>query len=107
MDAGKDQIFEDYITQDFVILVQVDQGIAVNARRLCRKHDGLKKANDGVHLATAIAINADELHTTDRNDLLPLNGQVYRDDGVLLMICEPPPAAPGETAPLFAGTGSD
>lgn len=104
IEAAKDEEFEDYIDQDFVKLVQVDQEIAYRARRLCRKHDKLKKANDGVHLACAVIHNLDELHTTDRNDLLRLNGEVYCDNGQLLPIILPPAAGTGETLPLLGGS---
>lgn len=97
----RDQAFEDYISQDFVNLVQIDYEIAMRARRLCRTHAGLKKANDGIHLATAVIHNMDELHTTDKDDLLHLNGAVHCDNGNLLSIIEPPPAGTGETIPLL------
>lgn len=84
-----DQIFESYISSDFVTEVQVDHEIAVLSRRLCRLHPPLKKPNDGIHLASAIVNNLDEFHTFDSDDLLVLNGSIHRANGTLLNMCKP------------------
>lgn len=85
----QDKIFEDYISSDFVVEVQVDHEIAVMSRRLCRHHRELKKPTDGIHLASAIVNNLDEFHSFDHSDLLVLNGNVSRADGLKLHICKP------------------
>jgi predicted nucleic acid-binding protein len=90
LEQTKDAAFEDYISQDFVTEVQVDHDIGVRARRLCRFHQVLKKPNDGIHLASALRENLDEFHTTDRVDLLPLNGSILNDNGSAIKICKPP-----------------
>jgi len=100
--------FLNFVDQDFVYEVQLDHDIATMARALCRKHAPLKKPNDGVHIATAAMHNVDELHTFDRDDLLPLNGLVMRLDQKPLVVCRPPnrplteePDPRGRTEPLF------
>lgn len=96
--GDKDADFENFLLQDFVQVVQVDRDIAIRSRRLCRKHQTLKKPNDGVHLATALTYNCDEFHTTDDKDLTPLSGLESTDDGrplpVMYPPAPPPPAAP-------------
>ena len=95
--ADKDKAFEDYLEQEFVVEVAVDHDIGVLARTLLRKHcPPLKKPNDAIHLATAILHNVDELHTSDRDDLLNLDGHIQRKDGKTLKICNvpnPPPVS--------------
>lgn len=54
-----------------------------------RRHTECKKPTDAVHLATAILVNADEMHTYDASDLLGLSGKVARQDGEMLTICIP------------------
>lgn len=102
--AAMDVEFEDYISQDFVTLVQVDFDIGVQARRLLREQPKLKKPADAVHLATAVLNNIDELHTFDADNLIPLSGAVTRQDQVPLIVCfpqEPPPPPPPPPMPLF------
>jgi predicted nucleic acid-binding protein len=91
---ARDREFEDYIEQGFVVEVQCDHPIAVLSRKLCRAHARLKKPTDGIHLASAVLWNADELHTFDNENLLALDGHVRREDGKLLKICKPPPRPP-------------
>ncbi|NYF31144.1 PIN domain-containing protein [Sphingopyxis sp. JAI108] len=83
-DARIDGLFD----ADFVKVVQVDIEIARLARSLLRSHDKMKKPSDGIHLATAVHWNLDQLHTYDGNDLLGLIG-VKRADGGELDICRP------------------
>lgn len=98
---AEDKTFEDLILQDFVIRVQVDFNVGVLARRLLRKYPKIKKPQDGVHLATALINDLDELHTYDRDDLLDLSEQIPRRDGKKLKICNPPkPPAPPKAAAL-------
>jgi predicted nucleic acid-binding protein len=82
-DAKIDNMFD----QDFVKVVQVDIEVARLAKRLLRDIDKLKKPTDGIHLASAIYWNADQLHTYDGSDLLGV--EVKRADGGDLTICKP------------------
>jgi predicted nucleic acid-binding protein len=95
----KDLIFEDFLNQDFVIYAQVDVDVGKMARRLLRRHPELKKPPDAVHLATAIIHGCDEFHTTDAENILPLNGRVFRLDRSLLLICPPPKPPPPPPPP--------
>ena len=100
----QDQVFEDYILQEFVERVQVDYDVGVLARRLLRKYPEISKPQDGIHLATALLNNVDELHTYDRENLIGLSDKIDRRDGKKLKIGpppEPPAPAPLETLPLF------
>jgi predicted nucleic acid-binding protein len=90
LEDSKDLDFESFIAQDFLIEAQVDHDIGVLARRLLRQFPALKKPNDAIHLATAVMFNIDEFHTYDGENLLSLNGEVQRADGVALIICQPP-----------------
>jgi predicted nucleic acid-binding protein len=88
--AAEDVPFEDFILQDFVKRVQVDLDVGTLARRLLRAYPVIGKPQDGIHLATALLNNVDQLHTYDREDLLGLSGTIDRKDGVKLKICHPP-----------------
>ncbi|MEO5669471.1 MAG: PIN domain-containing protein [Ramlibacter sp.] len=87
---NNDVEFEKFLLQGFLVMVQVDFDIGVDARRLLRAHGVLKKPADGIHLASALQNNVDELHTFDDKNLIPLSGIVTRQDGVALTICYPP-----------------
>lgn len=105
-----DQPFEDYITQDFVVRIQVDSDVGTLARRLLRKYPTIGKPQDAIHLATALLNNAAELHTFDRDNLLGLSGQIACKDQRKLLICHPPtrPAsARAEPLPLFGRLDED
>jgi hypothetical protein len=65
--------------------------VGILAGRLLRKFPEIGKPQDGIHLATALLNNVDELHTYDRKDLIGLSGRIDRKDGVKLKICAPPP----------------
>src|SRR5665213_113707 len=100
----QDQAFEDYILQDFVSRVQVDFDVGTLARRLLRAYPTIQKPQDGIHVATALLNNVDELHTYDRANLLDLTEKIERQDGKKLRICHPPRPpvpAPVESLPLF------
>jgi predicted nucleic acid-binding protein len=99
--ADKDQAFEAFLLQDFVYEVQLDREIALRARRLLRENLQLKKPQDAIHLATALINNLDEFHTFDGVNLIPLSLRVPRNDGVPLLIREPPPPIIGKQADLF------
>jgi len=91
LSAVEDTPFEEFILQDFVTRVQVDLDVGILARRLLRTYPAIRKPQDGIHLATALLNNIDELHTYDREDLLGLDGIIDRKDGTKLRICEPSP----------------
>jgi hypothetical protein len=88
--VADDISFEDYIIQDFVERVQGDFDIGTLARRLLRQYPVIVKPQDGIHLATALLNNVDQLHTYDRENLLGLSGQIDRKDGKKLIICPAP-----------------
>ncbi|MER8526658.1 PIN domain-containing protein [Mesorhizobium sp. M0145] len=96
-DAGKplsedgDKQIELLLRQRWIRAVVVDEKIGVACRRLMRHHTECKKPSDGIHLATALALNVDEMHTFDGADLLKLDGKVNRADGKPLKICPPKP----------------
>lgn len=88
--VAEDVPFEDFILQDFVTLVQVDFVVGTLARRLLRTYPTIVKPQDGIHLATALLNDVDELHTYDRENLTGLTGLIDRRDGNKLKICHPP-----------------
>ena len=61
--------------------MQVDFDVGVLARRLLRKYPEIAKPQDGIHLATALLNNVDELHTYDRENLIGLSDKIDRRDG--------------------------
>lgn len=97
--ANKDADFVAFLEQSFVYEVQLDHDIATLARMLCRTHPILKKPNDGIHLATAIAHNLDYFYSYDRDDLTRLNGQIFRRDLKPLPIGFPPNRPPPTPPP--------
>ena len=72
----------------------VDRQIAEAARQLMRRHPECKKPNDAIHLATALRMNVEEMHTYDGSDLLGLDKKIARSDGEMLVICRPYVAQP-------------
>lgn len=86
----RDQYFEDLLEQEFVRKISVDVDVARVARRLLRKFPKIGKPQDGVHVASCLLENLDELHTFDRDDLLALDGLIDRLDKKKLRICQPP-----------------
>ncbi|MGH6822462.1 MAG: type II toxin-antitoxin system VapC family toxin [Methylocella sp.] len=99
---AKDKEIEHLLRQTWIRPGVVDERIGIAARRLMRFHAACKKPSDGVHLATALALNVDEMHTFDGSDLLLLDGKVNRADGKPLKICIPTPAPP-QVPDLFSG----
>lgn len=87
-EASEDNVAE-FLGSEHILPVPVDRRTAELARKLMRRHAECKKPSDAVHLATAILLNVDELHTYDGSDLLDLNEKVARSDGELLKICPP------------------
>jgi predicted nucleic acid-binding protein len=80
---------DDVLTQEFVKLVNVDRMIGESARKLLRANPGIKKPQDGIHVATALWYNLDALHTFDGSDLLKFHNKLNRKDGEKLIICVP------------------
>jgi predicted nucleic acid-binding protein len=96
---AQDKNIEALLRQPWVQPVVVDERIGTASRRLMRQHADCKNPSDAVHLATALALNVDEMHTYGKSDLIGLSGKVLRADGVPLKICapyvpEPPLALP-------------
>jgi len=87
--ASEEDRVVQFLNQEFVLGVVVDETIGTAARRLMRQYVQCKKPSDAIHLATALRMNVDEMHTYDGSDLLSLDGQVRRQDGALLRICVP------------------
>jgi predicted nucleic acid-binding protein len=85
---GEDKI-AGFFASERILPVTVDRRTAELARRLMRRHPECKKPTDAVHLASAILLNVDEMHTYDGSDLLKLNKLVARQDGEMLTICTP------------------
>lgn len=103
----KDDVFDDFIEQEFVRKIQVDLDVARVARRLLRTYKKLRKPQDAVHVASCLLYNIDAMHTFDGNDLLHLDGLLpLKDKSGHLKICIPPlrtqpspepPKDPGQT----------
>ena len=98
LDEAGDKKIEALLQQRFIQGVLVDETIGIAARRLMRRHKECRKPIDGIHLATALRLSVDEMHTYDGSDLLALDGQIACADGRYLTICRarptPPPPAP-------------
>lgn len=92
--AGVDTMFVALMKR--VSRVSVDGKVAQMAhdiRDYYAKAGGRKLAvPDALHLATAIINRADEFHTFDGDDLIPLSGNVA---GNRLVICKPEARSPG------------
>jgi predicted nucleic acid-binding protein len=101
----KDQYFEDLIEQEFIKKISVDVDVAKVARRLLRRFPRIGKPQDGVHVASCILENLDELHTFDREDLLALDRQIDRLDRGKLKICAPPYPPIDDQGEMFVDQG--
>ena len=99
-----DKRIEELLSQKWVRRAVLDERIGTLSRKLLRRHTECKKPTDGVHLATAIQLSVDEMHTFDGSDLLKLNGKVLRADGAPLVICKPSPMPPSPPPPPKAPT---
>jgi predicted nucleic acid-binding protein len=106
-----DKKIEVILRQSFIEGVLVDEAIGIAARRLMRRHEECKKPSDSVHLATALRLSVDEMHTYDGSDLIALDGKIACADGRFLTICRarpiPPPPAPLLEALERKGRGPD
>jgi len=93
----------DFLENDYILISAVDTVIGQRARKLMTGgHAGLKPP-DAVHLATALILNVDEMHTFDER-LLGLDGRLDKDDGTKLRICKP---TAGDPTPLFGSNPFD
>lgn len=99
LDSAEDERINWFMLQPFVNYSVLDEMTAVLAKKLLRTHGEIKKPMDGLHLATAVLRNVDEMHTYDGADLLALNGCVCRADGNPMTICLPAPLP--ETEPTL------
>jgi predicted nucleic acid-binding protein len=97
---AQDRAIEALLRQPWVQPILVDERIGTAARRLMRRHPECKKPSDGIHLATALALNVDEMYTYDKSDLLSLSEKVMRGDQVPLKICAPYVSAPPLPLPI-------
>ena len=92
--VGVDTMFVSLMKR--VLRVSVDIKVAQLAHDIrdhYAKNGGRKlKTPDALHLATAILNRADEFHTFDGDDLIPLSGNVA---GHRLAICQPVARSPG------------
>jgi predicted nucleic acid-binding protein len=104
-DPEADKRLDEFLSQPYITHVQVDQDVAMEARRLLRARlPGLRKPNDAIHLASAVWHDIETFHTFDREDLLPLNGLVSCQNGKPITVCKPPerPSPPSlPQLPLF------
>lgn len=102
-----DARIESLLQQRWIEPVLVDERIGTLARRLMRRHQECKKPTDAVHLASALVVDPDEMHTFDNADLLALNGQILTVGSRMLVICpaRPTPPPPPPPAPLFESNG--
>jgi len=71
--AADDDVIDGMFRQPYVTVRVVDPPLAAQARRIGRKH-GLKPA-DAVHVATALDLKADVMHTMDTK-VLAKTGQI-------------------------------
>jgi predicted nucleic acid-binding protein len=108
-DPEADKKLDDFLSQSYIVHVQVDQDVAMEARRLLRaKLPGLRKPYDAVHLACAVWHDIETFHTFDRDDFLRLTGLVKCRNGKSMTISKPPDRPPPEQPelPLGGGTSS-
>ena len=84
-----DKEIERLLAQPHIEAAVVDEAIGIATRRLMRAHPECKKPSDGIHLATALRLNVDEMHTYDGSDLLKLDGKLTCANGSRLKICVP------------------
>jgi predicted nucleic acid-binding protein len=80
---AEDAIAE-FLRNPYIRLVAIDWSISRITRDLVRRYD--LNVRDAIHLATAIKLKVDTLHTYDAEHLIPLNGKISE---VKVVICEP------------------
>ena len=91
MSEDGDSYLDVFFDNDFFWPIEVSTSIAIQARKLFRRHREIGIVNDAIHLATALAENVDEMHTYDGNDLLGLSGKIMTANGDPLVIRPPKP----------------
>jgi predicted nucleic acid-binding protein len=102
-DLDADKRLDDFLSQPYIVHVQVDQDVAMEARKLLRANlPGLRKPYDAVHLACAAWYDIETFHTFDREDLLRLTRLVRCRNGKPMVISKPPPP-PEPELPLIGG----
>lgn len=89
--VGRVRAIEDLLQQSFIQGVLVDEAIGINARRMMRRYEECKKPTDAIHLASALRLSVDEMHTYDGSDLLGLDGKILCANGRYLSICRTRP----------------
>jgi predicted nucleic acid-binding protein len=70
---AEDQIVE-FLRNPYIHLVVIDFAVSRITRDLVRRYK--LNVRDAIHLATAIKLKVDVLHSYDSDDLLSLNGQI-------------------------------
>jgi predicted nucleic acid-binding protein len=90
---------DDYFEHEFILMVQVDTNVGAMARALMQRGHPKLRPIDAVHIATALAANAQALHTFDKR-ILALDGVLDMPMGGKLRICRP--SLPGKEPPLLA-----
>lgn len=68
-----EEVIAGYFQRSYIFVINCDRNIAEAARRLLWEHP--LKPKDAIHVASAIAQQADVLHSFD-NDLVRLNGKI-------------------------------
>ncbi|MCR4268753.1 PIN domain-containing protein [Nitratireductor sp. ZSWI3] len=107
LSEDEDKRIEALLRQKWIRPILVDERIGVLSRRLMRAHTECKKPSDGVHLATALVLNVDEMNTYDGADLLGLDGKINKSDGKPLKICRPTPSPSQSQGDIFSQLDSD
>jgi len=79
-----DNKIQEFFRNPYIIKISVDEPVTRIARDLRRKYK--LRVSDAIHLATAIYMKVDVLHTYDKDDLLKLNNNI---EGWPLSITKP------------------
>ena len=99
-DPEADKRLDEFLSQWYILHVQVDRDVAMEARRLLRaKLPGLRRPADAIHVASAAWHNVEMFHTFDRDDLLPLNRRVSCQNGRPMTVQKPPNRPPPPSPP--------
>jgi predicted nucleic acid-binding protein len=101
--GGSPDRIADFFENDYILITAVDTVVGHRARKLMASGYAGLRPPDAVHVATALILNVDEMHTFD-DALLALNGKLDRDDGTKLKICKP---TAGDPTPLFGNNPFD
>ncbi|HLJ13257.1 MAG TPA: type II toxin-antitoxin system VapC family toxin [Bryobacteraceae bacterium] len=79
LDEETERMVAQFFENDYLSVRVVDRFVAEKARPIVRQFK--LKPTDAVHVATALLMEVDVLHTYDERHLLPLNGQIDKLDG--------------------------